>query len=126
MRNLPQTVASKQSSMSGSTSPQDEPQPHTYCQSQGWRPERQSFHFNRVRALLTVISLAFLSLFLFIVYQRFGLIVLSVTLSVIILISVLFFLYLRKVMSTDYNDSEVQIRWKPWSIFCNQIVVLFS
>ena len=111
MRNLPQTIASKQS-MSGNTSPQEEPQPQQYCQSQGWRSERQSFHFNRVRALLTVISLAFLSLFLFIVYQRFGLIVLSATLSVIILITIGFLFYLRQVMSIEYNDSEVQIRWK--------------
>ena len=107
MRSLPESVVTKKS-FAGSPTSAEEVQPPQVC-GQDYRPEeRRSYRINRVRALLTLISLAFLTLFLFIVYQKFGLVVLAVSLAVILLMTLAFVMYLRSVLN-DLNDSEVQI-----------------
>jgi ABC-type protease/lipase transport system fused ATPase/permease subunit len=103
MRNLPQSMAAKSEftgvqQESGANSPQN-----FY---QGWRSAHQSIRFNRVRVLLTIISLAFLSLFLFVIYLQFGIIVFIISVTILILIFIAFILYCKNVMKNEENGLQ--------------------
>jgi ABC-type protease/lipase transport system fused ATPase/permease subunit len=105
MRNLPQSVAVK-SGFTGSQQESETNSPQNFYQ--GWRSAHQSIRFNRVRVVLTIISLAFLSLFLFVIYLQFGIIVLIISVTILILISIAFILYCIKVMKNEENGLQTE------------------
>jgi ABC-type protease/lipase transport system fused ATPase/permease subunit len=103
MRNLPQSMAAK-SAFTGARQESETNSPQNFYQ--GWRSAHQSIRFNRVRVVLTIISLAFLSLFLFVIYLQFGIIVFIISVTVMTLISVAFILYCKKVMKNEEDGLQ--------------------